>query len=138
MALLVSLIEDALHVEPFQTNNKGQMPNNYDDLPLPPDVVGTLINDKKEDPELAEIERKIDLLNESKLILNVTNEVHAQLQAQADFQGITVEEYAVQVLAESTKVAIGAPTINAPSFMSGQKTEKITGPSRRISEEYYR
>ena len=97
---------------------------------LDPREYGELVNNKAPDAETAEIERKIAMLSQSKLILQVTNELHAKLQGEADFKKMPVEDYCVSVLAESLNVQIGKPHITMASSLSGQKTGLIKGPSQ--------
>lgn len=97
---------------------------------LDPKEYGELINNKAPDLDAEEIERKIALLNKSKLILNVTNELWNSLQREADFKRLTIEDYCISVLAESLNVMIGKPHISMASQLSGQKTGLIRGPSQ--------
>ena len=116
------------------TKNKGQMKDHPE---LPVELTGVLVNDIQPDPEAAEIEKKIELLKESRLILTLSNELMMKLNGEADYRGKSVEDYCVQVLAESLNVQIGKAHITGPSFMSGQKTgQKIKGPSFATNSEY--
>ena len=108
--------------------------NNHPDLPV--ELTGVLVNDLTPDLEHEEIEQKISLLNESKLILKVSNELFGKLTSEADYRKKSVEDYCVQVLAESLNVQIGKAHIDGPSFMNGQKTEKIKGPSFATNSDY--
>ena len=95
-----------------------------------PREYGELVNNKAPDLEAEEIERKIALLNKSKLILNVTNELWNQLQREADFKRLTIEDYCISLLADSLNVMIGKPHISMASSLSGHKTGLIKGPSQ--------
>jgi hypothetical protein len=108
--------------------------NNHPELPV--ELTGVLVNDIQPDPEAAEIDKKIDLLKESRLILTLSNELMVKLNGEADYRGKSVEDYCVQVLAESLNVQIGKAHISSPSFMNGQKTEKIKGPSFATNSDY--
>ena len=108
--------------------------NNHPDLPV--ELTGVLVNDIQPDPEQVDIEQKISLLKESKLILKVSNELFGKLNGEADFRGKSVEDYCVDVLAESLNVQIGKAHINGPSFMNGQKTGKVKGPSFATNADY--
>ena len=92
---------------------------------LDPREFGELVNNKAPDLEAEEIERKIAMLNKSKLILSVTNELWNKLQAEADFKKQPIEDYCISVLADSLNVMIGKPHITMASSLSGHKTGLI-------------
>lgn len=95
-----------------------------------PAEFGTIVNAAKPDEELEVIEEKIALLEEKQITVTVNKEVIGSLQDQARFRGMSVEDWAAQILAESVNVQIGQATIIGPSTMSGQRCTPITGPSR--------
>ena len=97
---------------------------------IDPREYGELVNNKAPDLEAEEIERKIALLNKSKLILNISNEIWNKLQVEADFKKQSIEDYCISVLAASLNVMIGKPRITMASSLSGQKTGLIKGPSQ--------
>ena len=102
---------------------------------LPPEF-GTIVNDVQPDPEVQEIETKIDLLSQERIHLSVTREVYGKLEQQATFYGRTVEEHCLHVLGEHLQVLIGKPHIGGPSFLSGNKTTKVKGPSFATNSDY--
>jgi hypothetical protein len=84
-------------------------------------------NQELEQHELEELQRKIELLELSRINLRVHPSVFDRLLKLAEFKGQTVEEYCTDVLTASLDVAVGAPVISAPSF--GQAVgKKVTAP----------
>ena len=69
-------------------------------------------------------DREVDLEN-SRINLTVTNDVFERLNSKAEFIGLSVEEYAIQVLLDSLVEHVGKATISGPSFA----TKKISGPT---------
>jgi hypothetical protein len=65
---------------------------------------------------IEELEKKIQLLELSRINLRVAPVVFDRLNRQAEFKGITIEEHCEQILVDSLNVAVGKPTIAAPSF----------------------
>ena len=102
---------------------------------LPPEF-GTIVNDVQPDPEVQEIEQKIDLLSQERINLSVTREVYGKLEKQATFYGRTIEEHCLQVLGDHLQILIGKPHIGGPKTLSGQPTAKVTGPSFAVNSEY--
>jgi hypothetical protein len=90
--------------------------------------LGTIVNDIEPDKELEELQKKIELLELSRINLRVAPNVFDKLQRMADFKNLSIEEYCTEVLIDSLNVSIGSPTIHAPTF--GQPVgRKVTGPS---------
>jgi hypothetical protein len=91
-------------------------------------ALGTIVNDVEPDKELEDLQKKIELLELSRINLRVPPHVFDKLQRVADFKNLTLEDYCTEVLIDSLNVSIGSPTINAPTF--GQPVgRKVTGPS---------
>ena len=98
-----------------------------------------LIKDIPMSEEDLELERKIKeaelSLNKSRIVLNIDNETFNRLQQASVFHRCeSVESYCEKKLKETLNVAVGKPSINAPSNLSGVKTGKVTGPSRAFYE----
>jgi hypothetical protein len=88
---------------------------------------GTVVNDIEPDQELEELQKKIELLELSRINLRVPPHIFDRLNKLAEFKKQTIEEYCTQVLTESLNVSIGSPTINAPTF--GQPVgKKVLAP----------
>jgi hypothetical protein len=89
--------------------------------------LGTIVNDIEPDQELEELHRKIELLELSRLNLRVSPNTFDRLNKLAEFKGLSVEDYCVEVLTDSLNVSVGSPTITAPTF--GQPVgKKVTAP----------
>lgn len=82
-----------------------------------------------EDQEKAELEKRIELLEMSRLNLRVTPVVFDRLYKQAEFFGVSVEEHCVTILEESLAQQIGKPTITGPSIIGQTVQKKVMGPS---------
>ena len=91
-----------------------------------------LVNYKVEDAEANEYEQKIDLLENSRIVVRCTPNVHARLTSEAEFHGKTVEEWCQQIIEEHMTQMIGKPFITGPTKVSGKSSVKITGPSDKI------
>ena len=85
------------------------------------------LTDLKE--EQIELEKKIELLELSRINIRVSPVVFGRLHQQAEFLGLTIEEHCSNILQESLKTQIGKATINCPSTLSGKEIVKITGPT---------
>ena len=83
----------------------------------------------EEDQEKAELEKRIELLEMSRLNLRVTPVVFDRLLKQAEFFGVSVEEHCVTILEESLVQQIGKATITAPSVIGQTVQKKVMGPS---------
>lgn len=82
-----------------------------------------------EDQEKAELEKRIELLEMSRINLRVTPVIFDRLYKQAEFHGISVEEHCVSILEESLCQQIGKATISAPSVIGQTVQKKVMGPS---------
>jgi hypothetical protein len=90
--------------------------------------LGTIVNDTEPNEDLEELQKKIELLEMSRINLRVTPNVFERLLKVAEFKNLTIEDYCIEVLVDSLNVSVGSPTINAPTF--GQAVgKKVTGPS---------
>ena len=94
--------------------------------------LGTIVNDVEPDQELQELQRKIELLELSRINLRVPPHVFDKLQRAAEFKGLSIEDYCVSVLTDSLATSIGAPTISTPTFGQGP-VKKVTGPTYSVS-----
>ena len=69
-------------------------------------------------------------LDEAVVPLRVTHQIFDRLAKKAQFAGFdSVEKYCVFVLIKSLETRVGAPSIEAPSQLNDQPSNKITGPS---------
>ena len=82
-----------------------------------------------EEQERIELEKKIELLEMSRINLRVTPVMFDRLNNQAEFHGISVEEHCCNILAESLQQHVGKPTINSPNVVGGMVQKKVMGPS---------
>ena len=82
-----------------------------------------------EDQERAELEKRIELLELSRLNLRVTPVVFDRLLKQAEFHGISIEDHAISIIEDSLTQLIGKPSINAPSVIGKTPQKKVMGPS---------
>jgi hypothetical protein len=90
-------------------------------------VYGTIVNDIEPNEELEELQKKIELLEMSRINLRVAPNVFDRLNKLAEFKGQSIEDYCVGVLTDSLNVNVGTPTITAPTF--GQAVaKKVTAP----------
>jgi hypothetical protein len=89
--------------------------------------LGTIVNDVQPDEELEELQKKIELLEMSRINLRVTPNVFDRLNKLAEFKGLSVENFCVEVLTDSLNVNVGKPTIVAPSFGTSVP-KKVTAP----------
>ena len=105
------------------------LPNNQNKGPYMPEEEVTLTDLKEEQIEL---EKKIELLELSRINLRVSPVTYDRLYRQAEFSNITIEEHCVNILAQYLQQQIGKATINCPSTLSGKEVVKITGPSGGI------
>ena len=121
-----------------------QLSNQWTYMPIPkapdnlPPEFGTVINNltPEPNPDNEEYEKKIDLLNQEKIILSVTRELFGKIEQQATFHNRTVEEQTLHLLGEALNVQIGRATINRPSTLSGQRTGLIKGPSFAVNSDH--
>jgi hypothetical protein len=94
--------------------------------------LGTIVNDIKEDQELEELQKKIELLEMSRLNLRISPNIFDRLLSAAEFSGLTIEEYATNILVDSLNTVIGKATITAPSWLSGTNQKKVTAPQGNL------
>jgi hypothetical protein len=94
--------------------------------------LGTIVNDIKEDQELEELQKKIELLEMSRLNLRISPNIFDRLLSAAEFSGLTIEEYATNILVDSLNTTVGKATINAPSWLSGTNQKKVTAPQGNL------
>ena len=89
----------------------------------------------EEDKELQELEARIDLLQQERINLRVPPALFDRLLKVAEFKELAIEDYCVEVLRDSLEVAIGKPTITAPSKLSGhaQNKTKVSGPTFSVT-----
>jgi hypothetical protein len=87
------------------------------------------LNAPSAEEEKAELEKRIELLEMSRLNLRVTPVVFDRLLKQAEFHGISVEEHAVGIIEQSLVQQVGRPVINAPSVIGQTPQQKVKGPS---------
>jgi hypothetical protein len=90
-------------------------------------VYGTIVNDVAPNEELEELEKKIELLQMSRINLRVAPNVFDKLYKLAEFKNQSIEDYCVQVLTDSLNVNVGTPTISAPTF-GNPVAKKVTAP----------
>ena len=79
-------------------------------------------------PEQIELEKKIELLELSRINLKVTPVLFGRLQQQSEFLDLTIEEHCINVLQESLKTQIGKATITGPTNIGGAVQERVIGP----------
>lgn len=96
---------------------------------LTPEQLAELNTPSPEDQEKAELEKRIELLEMSRINLRVPPHIFDRLYNQATFHNITIEEHCVNILEESLSVQIGKPTISAPSVIGHTVQKKVMGPS---------
>jgi hypothetical protein len=94
--------------------------------------LGTIVNDIQEDQELEELQKKIELLEMSRINLRVAPSVFDRLLSAAEFSGLTIEEYATNILLDSLNTTVGKATITAPSWLSGTNQKKVTAPQGNL------
>lgn len=87
------------------------------------------LNTPSAEDEKAELEKRIELLEMSRINLRVTPVVFDRLLKQAEFFGVSVEEHCVTILEESLAQQIGKATITAPSVIGQTVQKKVMGPS---------
>lgn len=107
-------------------------------MDIEPEVIAKAIdqinNTKAETETDEEIQRKIDLLENSRINLKVPNHIYAAIERQAEFKKMTIEEYCIGVLKENLETKIGTPWITSPSTFGETKavTQKITTPTYQV------
>ena len=79
--------------------------------------------------EKEELEKRLELLEMSRINLRVEPRIFDTLYKQAEFFGIEIEEHCVNVLLDSLKTQIGKATISSPSQIGGTSQKKVMGPS---------
>ena len=87
------------------------------------------LNTPSAEDEKAELEKRIELLEMSRINLRVTPVIFDRLLKQAEFFGVSVEEHCVTILEDSLVQQIGKATINAPSVIGQTVQKKVMGPS---------
>jgi hypothetical protein len=85
-------------------------------------------NINQEEEDIQELQRKIELLELSRLNLRLQPSTFDRLLSAAEFSGLTIEEYATNILVESLNTLVGKPTISGPSYLSGTPQGKVLGP----------
>lgn len=90
---------------------------------------GPTAEELAEEQERLELEKKIELLEMSRINLRVTPVTFDRLNKQAEFHGLSIEEHCINILMESLHQQIGKATITAPSVMTGTVQKKVLGPS---------
>ena len=96
--------------------------------------LGTIVNDIAPDPEAEQLERDCVSLALSRINLRVSPHLFDSLLKKAEFFGITIEQYAEQILLESQEERIGKSVISGPKLISGIEVKKVTGPSFKKGE----
>ena len=91
-------------------------------------AVDVMSAEPQEDAET--INKAIDLLENSKLILKLPNNIFETLRRLAEFKQQSIEDYAISILHDSLNQKVGSAWISGPSALNGNKLEKkVTGPS---------
>ena len=94
--------------------------------------LGTIVNEIQVDKEAEELQSKIKELELSRINIRVSAVLFDKLNRIAEFKGMSIEEYAAEVLKDSTEEKIGQPVISGPSKINGGAARKITGPTIKI------
>jgi predicted mannosyl-3-phosphoglycerate phosphatase (HAD superfamily) len=96
--------------------------------------LGTIVNELEDDTEVKEIEEKLKAIQE-RLVLHPAPNVYDRLYKMAEFRGLSVEDYALNVLEESLQQLIGVPHITGPSKFGNSPSvaKKIQAPSSSLS-----
>lgn len=102
------------------THTNGHMTNNPE--------LGTIVNDIVPDEDLEALQKKIELLEMSRINLRVAPSLFDRLNSQAEFNNLSIEDYCQQILVEHLNTTIGKATISAPSWMSGTQQQKVVAP----------
>lgn len=82
--------------------------------------------------DLEALQRKIELLEMSRINLKVSPRDFDSLLSQAEFLNKTIEQHCTDILLESLITTVGKPTIAAPSWMSGTEQQKVVGPKGNL------
>lgn len=103
-----------------------------------PEVVRAAIeqlNANKPEQSEEDIERMIDMLENSRLNLRLPNNVFDALLRQAEFKKMTVEDYATSILKDSLETKVGAAWITTPSKFGNTPatTQKIGAPTYSVT-----
>ena len=91
--------------------------------------LANIVNDREPDAEVVEMEQKIDLLENARIVIRVSPPVFDRLNREAEFHDTNIESWCHQILQEHLSQLAGKPFISGPSRVSGVSAVKITGPS---------
>ena len=105
-------------------------------MELTPDQMkdlGTIVTETKEDPEVKELEQKIQELQLSRINLRVSPAMFDSLNRVAELKDKTIEQHCEQILRDSLEVNVGKALISGPSTLSGHKTTSVKGPTYSVT-----
>ena len=95
--------------------------------------LGTIVTDIQADPEIEQLEQKIQELQLSRINLRVSPAVFDSLNRVAELKDKTIEEHCEQILRDSLEINVGKALISGPSSLSGHKTTSVKGPTYSVT-----